>query len=101
MLTWSSIFTHLTALTSSELLKIQACCHANKITANLNSKIQCSFNDDTLLKEISEPHLIYGMELRGHALDYALEQILICQKKVLRIICHRSPIVALNDMLTQ
>ena len=68
---------------------------------NLNLKIQCSFNDDALLNEISEPHLIYGMELQGHVLDYALDQILICQIEVLRIIRHRSPIVALNDMLTQ
>ena len=27
------------------------------------------------------PHLIYGVEFWGHAPDYALEQILICQKK--------------------
>ena len=35
------------------------------------------------------PHLIYGVEFWGHAPDYALKQILICQKKVLRIICCR------------
>ena len=78
MLTWPSIFSHYTTLTSSELLKIQECFLTNKLTVNLNLKIQCSFNDDALLKEIFEPHLIYGMELRGHVLDYALDQILIC-----------------------
>ena len=31
------------------------------------------------------PHLIYGVEFWGHAPDYALEQILICQKKALEI----------------
>ena len=37
------------------------------------------------------PHLIYGVEFWGHAPDYALEQILICQKKALRIICLQPP----------
>ena len=37
------------------------------------------------------PHLIYGVEFWGHAPDYALEQMLICQKKALRIICLQPP----------
>ena len=42
------------------------------------------------------PRLIYCLEFRGHAPDYALEQVLICQKKALRIICCQPPISSIS-----
>ena len=45
------------------------------------------------------PHLIYRLEFWGHAPDYALEQVLICQKKAMKIICcqHRGLLESYSD----
>lgn len=37
------------------------------------------------------PHLIYGIECWGHAADYLINKLLICQKKALRIILKQPP----------
>ena len=151
----TNLISHRPDFTSSELLKIQEWCHANKLIVNYSKTCQVIFknhqkkineSDFTVLnlEILSEtkflgiildkhlnfvihinsiirkfnvllmmmrylrkflnqktmvnlyysfiyPHLIYGVEFWGHAPDYALEQILICQKKVLRIICCRPP----------
>ena len=37
------------------------------------------------------PHLIYGVEFWGHAPDYLISKLLVCQKKSLRIILKQPP----------
>ena len=37
------------------------------------------------------PHILYGLEFWGHASDTALLQVLVCQKKALRVIFKKPP----------
>ena len=75
-------------------------CHINAVVRKLNFLLmmlrflQKFLNDKSMVDvyySFLYPHLIYGLEFWGHAPDYALEQVLICQKKALRIICCQPP----------
>ena len=75
-------------------------CHINAVVRKLNFLLMMlrflrKFLNDKSMVDVYYsfiyPHLIYGLEFWGHAPDYALEQVLICQKKALRIICCQPP----------
>ena len=64
-------------------------CHINAVVQKLNFLLMMLQNLRRFLNDKSMvyvyysfiyPHLIYGLEFRGHASDYALEQVLICRK---------------------